>query len=422
MIDLRKGDVFYNDPGTLGFCFVLLYLFGSLLDHLFTFNIVAVSLFLLASLVLHAERFLRSPSISGVSLSFLFLVIVHYLISSLNPSGCNIETKGIVSIGMLVMLLFVAPRSRLHGMVNSNVISVTILWLSAFGVLLSGSGVSLFSSLTGFEWRAGFFWEPSHLALFILPFIAYRLLIGKVSKSIFIIIAIYLLCAFSLVLLTGLAFIVCIKILGRQSPRPNLKMLFYLFLTIASLILILQVFETSYIEDRLFGVFAGSGNVDVQVTNLSSIVWLNGWSQAYESMVESSGLGLGFNQMACGRFYSVGIFSDMFSSVLGADLVLNAEDGSFMASKLVAEMGVIGVFVVVFIIYHCIVRIIGFIRINRGSVVGSLDIVALQSSGAITLLVMLFVRNSGYFSLNVILAFSLVFYNYMGRHKVLVSK
>ena len=417
MIDVRKRDVLYGD-GILPLIFVFLYLFGSLLDHLFTFNIVAVGLFLVGSLVLHAERLLRSPSVSGLSLSFLFLVIVHYLISSLNPHGCSIETKGIVSIVIFGTLLFVSPRLRLHRVVIGKVTSMTILWMSAFGVLLSANGVSLFSSLTGFEWRSGFFWEPSHLALFLLPFIAFRLLISKVSKSIIIILTIYLVCAFSLVLLIGLAFIVVVKVSSSQSLRPNLKTSCYIFFTVASLALILQGIDTSYVENRVFDLFVGSDNVEVGVTNLSSIVWLNGWSQAYESMVESSGLGLGFNQMACGRFYSVGMFSDMYSSVLGAELVLNAEDGSFMASKLVAEMGVLGVFVVFFIVYYCIVNITRFIRINRGSVAGNLDLVAIQASGAITLLVMLFVRNTGYFSLNVILVFSLLFLDYKGFQKV----
>lgn len=422
MIDLRKGGDFSYDLGPLALLYPFIYLFGPFLDQTLGFNVAAASLLVAASFLYNSKSFLRSPSMPGLSLSVLFIGIVHYLIASLNPNGCSIELKGIFSLGMLSMLLFVVPRSGLHKMVISSSISGTILWMSAFGVLLSVSGLSFFSSLTGLEWRSGFYSEPSHLALFILPFIAYRLLNGHASKSILIIIAIYLFCAFSLSLLVMLAFIFLVKILCTQRAGLNLKVMFYLCLIIVPLMFILPEFETSYVEDRFFGLFGASDIVGDQVENLSSLVWLNGWSQGYESMTETLGLGLGFNQMACGRFYSVGMFSDIISSLLGADIILNAEDGSFMASKLVAELGVIGVFVVGFVMYRCILIIRRFIGIKRGLLVGDVDLVTLQVSGAISLLVMLFVRNTGYFSLNVILAFSLLFIDYRGWRKVFVSR
>ena len=422
MIDLRKGGDLYYDLGPLALLYPFIYLFGPFLDHIIAFNIAAVSLLVAASFLFTSERLLRSPSMPGLSLSVLFIVIVHYLITSLNPNGCSIELKGIFSLGMLGMLLFVVPRSGLHKMVISSSISGTILWMSAFGVLLSASGFSFFSLLTGLEWRSGFYSEPSHLVLFTLPFFAYRLLNGHVSKSILVIIAIYLFYAFSLSLLVALASIFLVKILCTQRAGLNLKMMYYLCLIIVSLMFILPEFDTSYVDDRFFGLIGDSGLVGDQVENLSSIVWLNGWSQGYESMTETLGLGLGFNQMACGRFYSVGMFSDIVSSLLGGDTILNAEDGSFMASKLVAELGVIGIFVVGFVMYRCILIIRRFTRIKRGLLVGDVDLVTLQVSGAISLLIMLFVRNTGYFSLNVILAFSLLFLDYRGWRKVFVSR
>ena len=112
--------------------------------------------------------------------------------------------------------------------------------------------------------------------------------------------------------------------------------------------------DLSSSSDRINGVIAGlQGDFP---TNLSSIIWLNGWSQAYEYFNATSGLGVGFNQMGCENFQYLGMFSPYLLQIEG--VVLNAKDGSMMSVKLISELGVIGVLLVAYLLITSIKAIL----------------------------------------------------------------
>ena len=81
-------------------------------------------------------------------------------------------------------------------------------------------------------------------------------------------------------------------------------------------------------------------------SNMSSLVYLQGWQDAYANFISSHGIGLGFNMMGCDPLPKTEarlILKEYFN----ADK-LNSQDGSFLLSKGISEFGV---FFIIFIGY-----------------------------------------------------------------------
>jgi hypothetical protein len=115
-------------------------------------------------------------------------------------------------------------------------------------------------------------------------------------------------------------------------------------------------------------------------------------------------LGVGVNQMGCGEFVKLGRYSSDMFDIRGG--VLNLQDGSFMAAKLISELGVVGLLLVIFLAGLSIKSIV---NINTNYAGGGNNSIALaRAVGGICLLSLLFVRCAGYFQLQVILTISLL--------------
>lgn len=130
-------------------------------------------------------------------------------------------------------------------------------------------------------------------------------------------------------------------------------------------------------------------------TNLSSLVYLNGWVAAFQYLSQTNLLGVGFNLMGCEGGMQTQI-SAIIIEVSGA--YLNYNDGSFLMSKLISE---IGIFVVPLIfallpgVLTAVKIVIDVIFKNR--VTSAIDIFA--SMFFLSGFIFLFIRGSGYFSI-----------------------
>lgn len=117
-----------------------------------------------------------------------------------------------------------------------------------------------------------------------------------------------------------------------------------LFVSPLILILTLNIFlmDNTYFSSRLS--FEDSKNV-------TTLVFLQGWSLAFENFISTKGFGLGF-QMLGMPGTQLTQFSDMIERIAGS--TLNLTDGGLLAAKFIAEFGMIGLIVslvyVVFII------------------------------------------------------------------------
>ena len=140
-------------------------------------------------------------------------------------------------------------------------------------------------------------------------------------------------------------------------------------------------------------------------TYLSGLVWINGWVMAYDNLVYSNFLGLGFNNMGINP--NAGL---SFPSHFGYNYdILNAEDGSFLASKLVSEFGLIGVLILLVLSYMCFRNIIRFCKTKNEDSYNL--IISLKFISSILLLSYLFVRGIGYFQLSFLLYLHILFLN-----------
>jgi hypothetical protein len=132
------------------------------------------------------------------------------------------------------------------------------------------------------------------------------------------------------------------------------------------------------------------------VSNLSAIVYLQGWQILQESLQNTLGWGVGFEQMGIhGTQVSA---ADTYMSVSG-DTPTNILDGSFVFAKLAGEMGAMGILLSLVFSVAAIhsIRVLRNNREHRTAIVFARCVLA-----AFT--VDMFVRGTGYFSGSALLA------------------
>jgi hypothetical protein len=89
--------------------------------------------------------------------------------------------------------------------------------------------------------------------------------------------------------------------------------------------------------------------------NFSTLVYLNGWLLAKSTIQNTSGMGLGLGSMGC---------SDVINNnkqTLSAEVktykgnverkVIGVRDGSFLVSKIISELGLLGIFLIGFVVF-----------------------------------------------------------------------
>lgn len=166
------------------------------------------------------------------------------------------------------------------------------------------------------------FTEPSHYALTITPillcFCALNNQYWRVASLSATLIIAYLLESLSLVV--GVAFISAIVLPIRWA-------------TVAAVLLIasLGALDVAYFTDRL-ALNDGS-------TNLSVLVYIQGWALVVESLERTRGWGIGFQQLGFGPIANH--TSNLVARIAGSDS--NIRDGGFTLAKVLAELGVLGI-------------------------------------------------------------------------------
>lgn len=180
------------------------------------------------------------------------------------------------------------------------------------------------------------FMEPSHLALFIAP---YFLFIIKFSKSLFIkfflIFNFVFLLSFYLSNSTFLILIIFSIILNFKLTK-----VFFIFLSF-SLVILLFNLDISYYTNR----------ADIKGSNLTSLVWVQGWEESYINFKKTYGLGIGFQQL--GIIEPSGETSQVLFKLFN-DEYLNRYDGGTFGAKIISEMGFIGLLIIVLMLFKII--------------------------------------------------------------------
>ena len=343
---------------------------------------------------------------------FLMLFILGYSVGvALLNDECGIGFKSAASLGLLLLTGLTMRALPLHViLMRLSVVKALLIVISILNILkyLNIYYVPIFN-------------EPSHFGLYVLPLIAYILLLSSKSFIGWLALFIGLASNFSTTLFVGVLMLLFLLYLSAAYQSHSFSIIkivsFFTTLLILSLAGVLRFDDTA---SRIDGVINSSGITSANDSNLSSLVWLNGWSQAYQTLISTNGLGLGFNQMGCGRFYNIGNFSSLIQDSFDGDM-LNSEDGSLLSSKLISEFGILGVVIVTVLVLISLGACKKFIIHKRHGEFAAFNVVALKATGAVSVLILLFIRSPGpYFSLQIILTYSLLFFS--SHHVSIKSK
>jgi hypothetical protein len=138
---------------------------------------------------------------------------------------------------------------------------------------------------------------------------------------------------------------------------------------------------------RITGVAASS-----ESENLSSLVYVQGWQDAWANLARTRGLGLGFNMMGCHPLPDVPARAVL---ALGGMEELNSQNGSFLFGKIVSEAGVGGLAFYVATIWWW-VRLEKRIRVAKDD--AGRFAVSTQAALIFCFVASSFIRSAGYFS------------------------
>jgi len=243
------------------------------------------------------------------------------------------------------------------------------------------------------------FSEASHYGLFIGPFsVALYVLSSSKFLKFFII---------SWVISAGILF-------------PNTTVLMYAFLilllhiklNIKNIILVILggiifiniIFNNDYFYDRIFFWNEQSSK------NLSSLVYLQGVQDAYYSFTSTNGFGIGFQQLGTQKSSEAGL---IIQELMGNETGLNRQDGGFTAAKIIAELGFLGIGLL--ILYFIIVKkAFSYLSNCLNSKRYDANLV-ISYSFIYAYLIELFVRGAGYFTQGSFLFFVAVSYLFIRK-------
>lgn len=206
----------------------------------------------------------------------------------------------------------------------------------------------------------GIFLEPSHLALSSVPLLIHMVLSNKKHIKLLAMLfsALLLLFSYSSTFLFLLLILMLPVILGILARNPFSHRAIFTVVTL--LLLSLVVSTQPKFEETLLRF---NDTIDLsESSNLSSLVYANGWQLLEKNLYNTSGFGLGFNAMGCNPRPFTRVSQWLFTLNLEDQ---NYNDGSFMLSKMGSEFGYLGI---LFLIVMALISFISlFIYGKRGS-------------------------------------------------------
>lgn len=316
------------------------------------------------------------------------------------------QFKPLLSLFIVLLFFLVFYLYRRFSLYKFEDLYKNIFFL--FLIILFFGWISIFFDLefmnyTSFSRPVFPFSEPSHYALTLGVLSVSLVSVSSILISFFIVLNIFLLALLFPNLTMLVYFFLCFSIL---SLRFNFIYIIYAALcSLLVTMVALPVGRYAYFFDRLSLLSSD---------NLSVLVWIQGWELAYVNFVETGGLGLGFN--------SLGLSSTVISSVTTKILklhgsFLNVQDGGFLASKFIAEFGIVGLFCSI-CYFFWIIHFFGIIKKMYRLISLNIDHELLAEfkkyiviiSFIFSFSVEFFFRGYGYFSPNLVLALASIWY------------
>lgn len=152
--------------------------------------------------------------------------------------------------------------------------------------------------------------------------------------------------------------------------------------------------------------FTSRFTLSSQSGNLTSLVYLQGVVAARDSLVNTDGLGLGFQMLGTEKPNEV---SKIISSIVSDGGEVCRPEGGFLAAKLIAELGLVGVILTGFVFVRILRSLIWLRRYWRFALCSKANWsnyklkLVIVNSLIVTFFIEMFLRGGEYFSLTVIL-------------------
>lgn len=320
----------------------------------------------------------KSTSITIITLT----ILIHFSLASLSQKT-DIQRFSISLIFLIILLMAASDIAYISDI--SDIISKKAIEKSAL-VVFTTMGVAMFIALIGVSptgknatAKAIFpFVEPSHFGIIFLPFlISFSVIASRNIKFIILIISLIIsIYIQSFVMLIGvtIAIVICL----------NTKLIAMLLFAMTVIAININL-DISYFVERI--------NISATSNNLSALVFLQGWQLIWKSLIETMGLGLGFQQMGFNEIENPA--SIRIYELLGK--TQNIKDGGFLISKIISEFGIIGLISVFLCLKFIFIAFFQLREIaqNRNE---KLFIIVLSYSYIVSFSVELFIRGSGYFT------------------------
>ena len=361
---------------------------------------MAYGIFLACLITLWSLKF----RISKNSLNQPFILILSgiLLLQMIFLSFNNPSLKEIGSIIFLWILVVSAAAIELFiRRLQPEVLITNLRNLSVLIILLGIFSLFYKFPLLGYEKfsKSIFpFSEPSHYIistsaiLFSLGFFLKS--IGKITLILLVIIQAIL---YPSVIMFSLAIMMMIFYYVR---KPGIFIFFALGIGLLVYYLFTHVGEVSYFSDRL--------NFSEDSSNITTLVYMQGWEDAYKAFIETNGVGLGFQNMGD---LEPGKYGKMIFQILGE--YKNRKDAGFLAAKVVGELGIVGLAFLIFYLRLFIKSSQALFRfVKNQSYSQDVIIEIFAHSIIVSFFLELFLRGYGYFSpgsLPFLVAFFLVF-------------
>jgi hypothetical protein len=346
---------------------------------------IIVSIFL--SLVLYLRLIpIKVKNLLTVTLT-INAILLYVIISGVRSYFINDSFNDVRFFQTFFFLLFFIFGALNWSLLVKNVASYQVDFAVkfVFYVLLIAGFVSLieFSPFfSDFRKTMIFFSEPSHFIVIFSPFLLYMAVISQTRMKLFFLFLTILL-ALSV---QNVTFLACVLLIVVSTLR--LHQIVIGFIAAAGLLVLgFETIDASYYISRL--------DLSVNSNNLSSLVFMSGWERAYLNFVDSSGWGIGFQQL--GFIGDQGVAMTKLEELNATGL--NLLDGGSVGAKLISEFGVLAVIGLFGYLFYFAKFVKDLRVISLGRIV---DVNNSKKVFALSCIVMyfveLFARGTGYFT------------------------
>lgn len=341
----------------------------------------------------------------NIKIIYFYLFYLHYLLILIIYFD-NIETKYFFSFFILIILLSCSIFFYNKILSIEDSIFESIIKKTAYVMLVIGL-VSLIYKINFFNYnnfaKSIFpYSEPSH---FVLSIGSIFLFWGLVSKTYLRLLLVFIIFIFA-ISYKSLLLIILSVMMSFVYYTNNLKKVSFMLILIFLISIYIYLFdENKYFIDRLD--FTGENN------NLTVLVYLQGIQEAYNNLLITNGIGIGFQRL--GETVPLEI-SELIYKLSGE--YKNRTDGGFLASKIVGELGILGI-IFIYLFISQFIKSFLFIRKYLKYNLNINSKILFAHSVIICFFIEMFGRGYGYFSPGVFLLFTsiLLIQNYNKNYK-----